>query len=269
MEDAHSVVLGERGECHFFGVYDGHSGQNAAKYTAKHLTDKIRDTKEFSKGQWEASVRAGFMDLDKSLENEDDEDGSGCTAVLCMVTPDGKFVVGNAGDSRCLLSRGGRPVQLSYDHKPGNELEVKRISEAGGFVTGGRVNGSLALSRAIGDFEYKQNKKLKPEAQIITAHPDVTVTTIQPNDDFVVLACDGIWDVMTNEEVIDFVRRRLSAGLKPSEICAAACDRCLSPQAPGFGCDNMTILIVVLKDALKREFGLQPKSRKDVANTAE
>ena len=106
----------------------------------------------------------------------------------------------------------GKAKPLSYDHKPQNEgrfcnlLQVgvgdqhtdlgdvgesARIRAAGGFIDLGRVNGNLALSRAIGDFEFKKNVKLPPEEQIVTAYPDVTVHEISDNDEFLVLACDG------------------------------------------------------------------------------
>jgi protein phosphatase 1G len=84
-----------------------------------------------------------------------------------------------------------------------DKIERTRIEAAGGSVTdvGGvyRVNGNLNLSRAIGDLKYKTNESLPPEAQIITATPDVRVFELSSMDRFFLLACDGVWDVMTNE----------------------------------------------------------------------
>lgn len=85
----------------------------------------------------------------------------------------------------------GRAKPLSFDHKPQNEGEKARICAAGGFVDFGRVNGNLALSRAIGDFEFKKSADLPPEQQIVTAYPDVTVHEIGDEDEFLVIACDG------------------------------------------------------------------------------
>lgn len=70
--------------------------------------------------------------------------------------------------------------------------EKARISAAGGFVDFGRVNGNLALSRAIGDFEFKKSAELSPEQQIVTAFPDVTVHELTDDDEFLVIACDGM-----------------------------------------------------------------------------
>ena len=78
--------------------------------------------------------------------------------------------------------------------------------------------GNLNLCRSLGDLVYKQNKKLPPEEQMITAFPDVRVEDITPDCDFIVLACDGVWDCMNNQEVCDFVGQRLDKGMKTSKI---------------------------------------------------
>ena len=90
-----------------------------------------------------------------------------------------------------MLGIKGRAKPLSFDHKPQNEGEKARICAAGGFVDFGRVNGNLALSRAIGDFEFKKSADLPPEQQIVTAFPDVTIHEIGEDDEFLVIACDG------------------------------------------------------------------------------
>ena len=116
----------------------------------------------------------------------------------------------NAGDSRAVLSRGGETVVLSVDHKPAHPTEYERITKAGGWVSdAGRVNGNLNLSRSIGDLRYKRNEALEPDEQVITAAPDVRSIELQADDEFCVLACDGIWDVKTSEQVVHFVRARL------------------------------------------------------------
>lgn len=111
---------------------------------------------------------------------------------------------------------------MSFDHKPEDEPERERVIKAGGTVThDGRVNGGLNLSRALGDHAYKQNKELSDREQMITALPDVIKLTLNPNEDeFMVLACDGIWNFMSSQEVVDFVRPRLQENNeKVSHIC--------------------------------------------------
>lgn len=98
---------------------------------------------------------------------------------------------------------------MSQDHKPELPGESRRILDAGGFIANGRVNGNLNLTRAIGDQDYKRDKSQPPAKQIITCVPEIRVETLAEEDEFVVLACDGIWDVMSNQQVINFIRLRL------------------------------------------------------------
>jgi protein phosphatase 1G len=195
------------------------------------------------------------MEASQSSEQPAEQVQAGCTAVVALKTGNDLYVA-NAGDSRGVLCRGGQAIALSEDHKPAQQIERDRIIRAGGFVSdiGGvtRVNGNLNLSRAIGDLKYKGNTSLPPKDQIISAHPDVKKVTLTPKDQFFVLACDGVWDVMTNQQVVDFVKERLDKGMVPKEISCELLDACLATdpkEARGIGCDNMTIVIVQL-DAL-------------------
>lgn len=186
------------------------------------------------------------------MNNITDEPGkdSGCTAVVALLH-DKELFVANAGDSRCVVCRNGKALEMSFDHKPEDQIEFDRIQKAGGRVTlDGRVNGGLNLSRAIGDHGYKMNKKLPPEEQMISALPDIKKVTIGPDDDFMVLACDGIWNFMTSEDVVEFVQERIRDPTKQlSEICEEMFDYCLAPhtKGDGTGCDNMTAIIVQFK----------------------
>lgn len=178
---------------------------------------------------------------------------AGCTAVVAVLHGDDLYVA-NAGDSRAVLCRGGQALALSEDHKPGQEGERSRIMAAGGFLSniGGvtRVNGNLNLSRAIGDLKYKTNTGLPANEQIITAEPDVKHVLLTKTDPFFLLACDGVWDVMTNQQACDFVSQRLEQNRDLKTISSELLDACLasSPsETQGVGCDNMTAIIVKLK----------------------
>lgn len=184
-------------------------------------------------------------------------DSAGCTAVSVLVTPS-QFIIANAGDSRALLCKAGNAVALSEDHKPNDPLERERIEKAGGTVEesqGGarthyRVNGNLNLSRAIGDLEYKKNSTLKAEEQIITSTPDIVVLDRTNDDEFLTICCDGVFDVMSNEELVAFIRERIVEGKALNEICEEVADECLSPDpktTQGLGADNITCMIVDLR----------------------
>merc|ERR1719430_1215410 len=143
-------------------------------------------------------------------EDEDDEDDdeipeadfteepgndSGCTAVVALLAGN-RLYDANAGDSRCVVCRDGVAVEMSFDHKPEDEVELRRIRGAGGKVTpDGRVNGGLNLSRAIGDHAYKRVESLSLQEQMISPQPDVKVLDLNPSTDhWMILACDGIWE---------------------------------------------------------------------------
>jgi protein phosphatase 1G len=199
----------------------------------------------------------GEVDNSSSSTTQEDTniaDSAGCTAITVLITAT-EFVVANAGDSRAVLCRDGRAVALSQDHKPNDEKESARIIKAGGTVEesqGGarthyRVNGNLNLSRAIGDLEYKKNPSLLPEDQIISSTPDVLCIDRCSEDEFIVLGCDGVWDVMSNEDCVQFIRSRLDEGKPLKEICEEIADECLSPDpkaTQGLGADNITCIIV-------------------------
>ncbi|KAK1436773.1 hypothetical protein QVD17_02555 [Tagetes erecta] len=175
-------------------------------------------------------------------------EGPTCGSTACVaIIRNNQLLVANSGDSRCVISRKGQAYNLSKDHKPDLESEKERISKAGGFIHGGRVNGSLNLTRAIGDMELKKDKSLPAEKQILTANPDIHTVALCEDDDFLVLACDGIWDCMSNQQLVDFVREQLKTESKLSTVCGKVFDRCLAPTAGGEGCDNMTMILVQFK----------------------
>lgn len=126
-----------------------------------------------------------------------------------------KIFIANAGDSRSVLCRGGKAVALSEDHKPENEEERRRIEKAGSFIQEGRVDGNLNLSRSLGDLKYKKNKSLKPEEHPITAYPDTKVVDMEPEDEFIIMGCDGIWEQKDNQEMVDYIRERFLKKIEP------------------------------------------------------
>ncbi|KAL4705759.1 hypothetical protein ACJJTC_006540 [Scirpophaga incertulas] len=204
----------------------------------------------------ESSDEDGEEDISAAEEPGND---SGCTAVVALLRGN-QLYVANAGDSRCIICREGTAIDMSIDHKPEDALELKRITNAGGNVSNdGRINGGLNLSRAIGDHSYKQNKDLDAKEQMITALPDVKILTIEPEkDQFMVLACDGIWNFMSSQDVCDFILPRLKEGRERlSQICEEMFDHCLAPSTmgDGTGCDNMTAIIIRFKDGVVADVG--------------
>jgi serine/threonine protein phosphatase PrpC len=168
---------------------------------------------------------------------------SGSTCVVVLVTPS-HIICANAGDSRAILRRGGSVLPLSFDHKPNNVPEMERITQAGGFVKCKRVDGDLAVSRGLGDFSYKSNETLPVDQQKVIPDPEIVVYPRSEQDEFMILACDGVWDVATNQECSSFIQTLLDDGESDlGMICEEAIDTCLDKNSR----DNMTIAMVTFQ----------------------
>ena len=213
--------------------------------------DKLQLKKEPSNSQIQF---LGALSPPKDQEPVDIYMRTGCTACVMGIDESNKKIYfANAGDSRVILCRKGKAEEGSHDHKPEIESEKKRIYNADGWVSKGRVKEILNLTRGFGDLEYKQNKKLKPEEQMITANPDIKIVDYDENIDFIIIACDGIWDCLSNQEACDFVSKRLKTNpeIKLSEIIEEMFDCIITKDTynneTGIGCDNMTCIIVLFK----------------------
>ena len=178
---------------------------------------------------------------------------TGCTACVFSIDEEKKkLYFANAGDSREVMCKNGVAYAQSEDHKPEMESEKNRIYKADGWISEGRVKGNLNLTRGFGDLEYKQNKNLKPEEQMITANPDIKVIDYEKDIEFVIIGCDGIWDCLKNQEACDFVTKKLKEDpkIKISKIIEDMMDSILAKDLyneTGVGCDNMTCIIIVFK----------------------
>ncbi|CAL8348539.1 unnamed protein product [Boreogadus saida] len=270
MEDAHNAMpeLPAQGmaDWAFFAVYDGHAGSRVAHYCSKHLLEHI-----FSAGSGllgtdndsddstadpispvcltveavKTGIRSGFLHIDEHMRRCNGMDRSGSTAVGVLLSPDHLFFI-NCGDSRAVLYRNARVCFSTLDHKPCNPQEKERIQNAGGSVMIQRVNGSLAVSRALGDFDYKCVDGKGQTEQLVSPEPDVFEMVRSPElDQFVVLACDGIWDVMSNEELCEFVRSRLEVSHDLERVCNELVDTCLHKGSR----DNMSVVLVCFPNA--------------------
>lgn len=271
---------------HFYGVYDGHGGAQVANYCKDRmhlaLIDEIRNVSRggtINEGKdlqqkWESVFTNCFLKVDddisagvsRSFEGSCDDSGHessitletiipetvGSTAVVAVICSS-HIIVANCGDSRAVIYRGKQAVPLSVDHKPDREDEYHRIESAGGKViqwNGSRVFGVLAMSRSIGD------RYLKPW---IIPEPEVSVVPRAREDECLILASDGLWDVVSNEEACDVARRRIllwhkkNAGITPpagarADPAAEAAADYLSRLALQKGSkDNITVVVVDLK----------------------
>ena len=194
---------------------------------------------------------------------------TGCTAcVMSIDETNKKLYFANAGDSRVVMCKSGVAYPQSEDHKPEMESEKNRIYKADGWISEGRVKGNLNLTRGFGDLEYKQNKNLKPEEQMITANPDIKVVDYNKDIEFIIIGCDGIWDCLKNQEACDIVTKRLreDPGIKISKIIEDMMDSIVAKDLyneSGVGCDNMTCIVVVFKKKEAKDSNKDTKEEKD------
>lgn len=197
MEDTHVAI--KTATHGFYAVFDGHGGKDVASYAAKFLYHNILTNSGFNINPMRALV-AGCLLTDQNLPSFANQQGA--TAILALIK-NKQLYIANLGDSRAVLSRHGEAIALSDDHKPNRPDELKRITDAGGFVTHrgvARVQGMLAVSRAFGDHA------LRP---YVICEPQTSLYNIEIGDDFLILACDGVWDVFSNQQAVDIVRTSL------------------------------------------------------------
>lgn len=268
MEDSKIINLCLDESTMIFGVFDGHGGCEVSKFVARHFAFNLLNNPQYEANKIEEALISTFMKMDELLNTEGSmkelirisrglspshpiknpilNTGVGCTALVTIIR-DSEVFIANAGDCRCVLNRGGLAIDLSQDHKPVLKKEKNRIINAGGTVIEGRINRGLNLSRAIGDFSYKSNHNLPPNQQMVIAEPDVCRITLQENDQFLIMACDGVWERLKSQDAVDFVAQRIRD--KPlRKISEEILDFCIAPKLTnGLGCDNMTIIIVQFK----------------------
>lgn len=234
MEDAHRAITGLKGglsDWSYFAVFDGHAGALVSAHSAEHLLECIMQTEEFKAEDVTKGIHSGFLRLDDEMrelpEMSSGTEKSGSTAVCAFISPRNIYIA-NCGDSRAVLCRAGDPVFSTRDHKPVLPAEKERIQNAGGSVMIQRVNGALAVSRALGDYEYKNLKDRGPCEQLVSPEPEIFVRDRDDeHDEFLVLACDGIWDVMNNEDLCNFIHSRLLLTDDLEAVTNQVIDTCL------------------------------------------
>lgn len=267
----------------FFAVYDGHNGTGTCDALAQgmhfELAQRLRllpagttvaasagaggvlartdsPAAEAGSAEFAAFARA-CADMDQRLvaSVQPGEPISGSTAVMLLVRKaEGDAVptlfCANVGDSRAVICRGGNKLDLSFDHKVTRPDERARIQAAGGSIIKDRLNGVLAVSRAFGDAEHKRasgiewwNRELT--ADPLSAEPEVTHEPVHPQDEFLVLACDGVFDVMTSQQVVNFVRRRLLVHRDVRRAAAELVEKAVALHT----IDNVSAIVVAFSPA--------------------
>jgi serine/threonine protein phosphatase PrpC len=208
MEDGFVFVdqFGGRPTSAFFAVYDGHGGRQVVDFVTRELHESILREVRKTVSVPDAMVQA-FANTDNEMVYRRNITSSGCTACCCLLQEERHARViytAHLGDSRAVLARGGTATRLTSatDHKATDPLEGKRVIEAGGQIINDRVNGMLAMTRALGDHILKMPQLPN---DVVSHIPDITSTDLNAQDSFVIVACDGLFDVVSDQEAVDLV----------------------------------------------------------------
>ncbi|KAI3774477.1 hypothetical protein L1987_49033 [Smallanthus sonchifolius] len=213
-----------------FGVFDGHGGARAAEYVKHNLfSNLIKHPKFISDTKSAIAESYSYTDSEfiKSEKNQIKDAGSTASTAILVGN---RLLVANVGDSRAVICRNGKAIAVSRDHKPDQSDERQRIEDAGGFVMWAgtwRVGGVLAVSRAFGD------KLLK---QFVVADPEIQEEEIDGSLEFLILASDGLWDVVSNEEAVAMV--------KPIQSPEDAAKTLMQEASQRGSADNITVVVV-------------------------
>nr|GFB00791.1 probable protein phosphatase 2C 25 [Tanacetum cinerariifolium] len=239
MEDRFKAIVEFNGEQKqaFFGVFDGHGGPKAAEFAAENLNKNIMtEVEKLGENNIIEAIRQGFVNTDSQFLTQDHQGGSCCVTAFIR---DSELVVSNAGDCRAVVSIGGMATSLTSDHRPSRPDEKLRIESLGGYVDTShrvpRVLGSLAVSRGIGDRSLKQ---------WITAEPETKVVKILPEFEFLIMASDGLWDKVSNQEAVDLARFFCVGNNKLEPVLA--CKNLVELSLSRGSVDDTTVMIVQL-----------------------
>lgn len=248
-------------------VSDG-DGRRGSAMDKKH--DSIQSKYKTQNVDYKQLLEASFDELETNVLKLSQEVGCRDGTTACTVTIVGDTIYcANTGDSRAVLCRAGVPVPLSTDHKPHNADERSRIVSAGGEVHCVMTDraafccfaakkvpqgaerlwpGGFSVSRAIGDIDYKDLRRKKCKVVNVLIHrPDITVTTISPDDQFIIIATDGLWDVVSNQVACELVAKEITRCKRkdrhwvPSQVAQKLADKAYSLGSE----DNITVVVIL------------------------
>jgi len=234
MEDDHFIVddFLEDEVAGIFGVLDGHGGGEVVKFCTQSIPETFIKIYKDYQNNVEKLFQIVFNKVDDQLKLVGASD-SGCTACVAFVRKekDGqKLYLANVGDARAVLSSNGVAERLSVDHKASDLKEAQRVKESGGFILKNRVSGQLMVTRALGDLELKKEG--------VSNVPDVKCVKVTDKEKFVIMASDGLWDVIEDQAAVDLVK-----GLKNSDEMSAAL---LKYALTNGSKDNVSVLVLRL-----------------------
>ncbi|XP_006366654.1 probable protein phosphatase 2C 47 isoform X2 [Solanum tuberosum] len=217
-------------------VFDGHGGIDAASFTQKNLLSFIVEDMHFP-SMVKRAIRNAFVKADNALADTQSLDNTSGTTALTALILGRTMLIANAGDSRAVLGKRGRAIELSKDHKPNTTSEKLRIEKLGGVIYDGYLNGQLSVARALGDWHIKGPKGSKGP---LSSEPELEELVLSEEDEFLIMGCDGLWDVMSSQYAVTIVRKELMLHNDPERCSKELVREALKRNT----CDNLTVLVV-------------------------
>uniref|UniRef100_A0A061RXD2 Protein phosphatase 2C homolog 2/3 n=1 Tax=Tetraselmis sp. GSL018 TaxID=582737 RepID=A0A061RXD2_9CHLO len=241
-------------------VLDGHDGDHAASFAEERLLGNILKQPCFASDIPQA-MRKGFVATDCSfgLEVANGTQRDAGTTALAVLLWHRTLYVANLGDCRAVLSQRGRALQLSNDQNPENVPEQRRVLDAGGYFSDGRLCGQLTVTRCMGDWSLDwpredgtmEQLKLRDGSGLLISDPEVARHDLEDGDEFAILACDGLWSVLSNQRAVELARLQLQGDNNPSS-CAK---RLVSEAMQRHSSDNISVVVLCFQDTppMRRE----------------
>jgi len=248
----------------FYAVFDGHGGSEAATYVRKNAVKLFFEDENFPQTsevnsvyveEVKSSMRNAFLQADLALAEDCSISSSSGTTALAALVSGRVLMVANAGDCRAVLCRKGRAIEMSHDHKPVNLPERRRVEESGGVIEGGYLNGELSVTRALGDWCMKRPHGSKSP---LISEPEIKQITLTEDDEFLVIGCDGIWDVLSSQEAVSIVKRGLNRHDDPTRCARELVVQALRLEA----FDNLTAVVVCFVNVERGDEVAVPLERK-------
>lgn len=220
----------------FYGVFDGHGGTDAASFIRNNILRFIVGDGHFPICLEEA-IKSAFVKADYAFADASALDISSGTTALTAIIFGRTLIIANAGDCRAVLGRRGRAFEMSKDHKPNCTSEKIRIEKLGGVIYDGYLNGQLSVARALGDWHMKGPKG---SACPLSAEPELQETHLTEDDEFLIMGCDGLWDVMSSQCAVTMARKELMLHNDPERCSRELVREALKRNT----CDNLTVIVV-------------------------
>jgi serine/threonine protein phosphatase PrpC len=250
----------------FFAIFDGHGGRGCSDFLAQHLHTFFAEAYAAAKGDSAAALRSAMDRAERewlafAAKDECVDGSTACVAVLDHSA--GELTVANVGDSEAVLCRAGLAMPLTEVHNPSrNGSEASRVRAAGGVLQRERVChpvykvNSLAVSRAMGDLPYKSADYTGGKPSGVIAEPSMKQLQLQEDDDFLLIACDGLWDVMSHDQAVEFCSQRLRETDDPQRVAEELVEKALEDGS----FDNISALLVTFKSFNDKATGSQEAS---------